>query len=170
MSRNISDCQNLARAKAGQFCQNGVCLKISERNWLGSAGGIPPTPPSRPPRFACPTETLEWRREPERKGQFQVFLWRQILFNIAIKRSFWAKQKFGQNPARIFLLIAVRRPERSESLQGVAKSERFWVVSAFGGGNAERSLIIFERLPARFFASFFLKEKIWEFRCFWFFF
>ncbi|OGZ38319.1 MAG: hypothetical protein A3F21_02945 [Candidatus Portnoybacteria bacterium RIFCSPLOWO2_01_FULL_38_39] len=53
----------------------GVCLKISERNWLGSAGGIPPTPPFRPPRLACPTD----RREPERKGRFQVFLWRQIL-------------------------------------------------------------------------------------------
>ena len=25
----------------------------------GEAGGIPPTPPFRPPRFACPTETLE---------------------------------------------------------------------------------------------------------------
>jgi hypothetical protein len=29
----------------------GVCLKISERNWLGSAGGIPPDPPFRPPRL-----------------------------------------------------------------------------------------------------------------------
>ncbi|TAL49511.1 recombinase family protein, partial [Patescibacteria group bacterium] len=38
----------------------GVCLKISERNWLGSAGGIPPTPSFRPPRLACPTD----RREP----------------------------------------------------------------------------------------------------------
>jgi len=26
-------------------------LKISERNWLGSAGGIPPAPPFRPPRL-----------------------------------------------------------------------------------------------------------------------
>ncbi|KKT15035.1 MAG: hypothetical protein UW83_C0008G0012 [Parcubacteria group bacterium GW2011_GWD1_44_9] len=41
------------------FLTGGVCLKISERNWLGSAGGIPPTPPFRPPRLACPTETLE---------------------------------------------------------------------------------------------------------------
>ena len=37
----------------------GVCLKISERNSLGSAGGIPPTPPFRSLRLACPTETLE---------------------------------------------------------------------------------------------------------------
>jgi len=43
----------------------GVCLKISERNWLGLAGGIPPTPPFRPPRLACPTD----KREPERKGK-----------------------------------------------------------------------------------------------------
>src|SRR3989344_5709291 len=61
----------------------GVCLKISERNWLGpacvetsagrSAGGIPPKPPFRTPRL-----------EPERKGRFQVFLWRQIL----VKQSY----------------------------------------------------------------------------------
>src|SRR3989344_69413 len=37
-------------------------------------GGIPPPPPFRPPRLACPTD----RREPERKGRFQVFLWRQF--------------------------------------------------------------------------------------------
>ena len=36
--------------------QSGVCLKISERNSLGSAGGIPPTPPFRPPRLACPND------------------------------------------------------------------------------------------------------------------
>jgi len=60
-------------ASAGE---GGVCLKISERNWLGpacvetSAGN----PPFRPPRLAYPTD----RREPEPKGRFQVFLWRQI--------------------------------------------------------------------------------------------
>ena len=32
-----------------------------------------------------------------------------------------AEQKFRQNPAGIFLLMSVRRPERSESPQGVAK-------------------------------------------------
>jgi len=36
----------------------GVCLKISERNWLDLAGGIPPKLPFRPPRF-----------EPEWKGK-----------------------------------------------------------------------------------------------------
>ena len=51
---------------APDFC--GVCLKISERNWLGSAGGIPPTPPFRPSRL-----------EPERKGRFQVFSGRSPL-------------------------------------------------------------------------------------------
>ena len=31
----------------------------ARRGGLGSAGGIPPPPPFRPPRLACPTETLE---------------------------------------------------------------------------------------------------------------
>jgi len=30
-------------------CHGGVCLKISERNSLGSAGGIPPHTPLPPP-------------------------------------------------------------------------------------------------------------------------
>src|SRR3989344_4146595 len=39
-------------------------------NGTGGGGGaeLPPPPPSPPPRL-----------EPERKGRFQVFLWRQIL-------------------------------------------------------------------------------------------
>jgi len=40
-------------------------LKISEPISLtGSAGGIPPKPPFRPPRLACPTEAVR-RREAE---------------------------------------------------------------------------------------------------------
>jgi hypothetical protein len=37
----------------------GVYLKKSELilRAIGSAGGIPPEPPFRPPRLACPTET-----------------------------------------------------------------------------------------------------------------
>ena len=35
------------------------------------------------------------------------------------------RRRIWGNFAGISLLIAVRRPERSESLQGVAKSERF---------------------------------------------
>jgi len=35
-----------------RFLISGVCLKISERNSLGEAGGIPPTPPSA--RRICP--------------------------------------------------------------------------------------------------------------------
>ena len=95
-----------ARVVSGIFSRSGATMKITD-SW--------PSPSS-------PTKTelngffkaRRWdarRREQERKGQFQVFLWRQILFNIAIKRSFWAKQKFGQNPARIFLLITVMSPE-----------------------------------------------------------
>ncbi len=48
--------------------RSGVCSKITEPNWLGSAGGIPPTSP-----FA----RLALKRK--RKGRFQAFLWRQIL-------------------------------------------------------------------------------------------
>jgi hypothetical protein len=44
-----------------------VCLKISERNSLGSAGGISLALFFRPPRL-----------EPERKERLQVFLWWQI--------------------------------------------------------------------------------------------
>src|SRR3989344_4627751 len=37
----------------------GVCLKISERNWLGSAGGIPP--PTQYERFSVCVLVLECR-------------------------------------------------------------------------------------------------------------
>jgi len=35
-----------------------------------------------------------------------------------------AEKLIWENPARIFSLIAVHFPERSESLQGVARAER----------------------------------------------
>ncbi|PIU03746.1 hypothetical protein COT44_01565 [Candidatus Shapirobacteria bacterium CG08_land_8_20_14_0_20_39_18] len=53
------------------------CLFENIRTEIASGLGgrnSPPKPPFRPPRLACPTD----RREPERKGRFQVFLWRQI--------------------------------------------------------------------------------------------
>jgi len=43
-----------------------------------------------------------------------------IEYNIAIKRSFCEAKIWGKF-AGFFLLIAVRRPERSESPQGVAR-------------------------------------------------
>jgi hypothetical protein len=55
MSRRFAPRQHLSislNVKLG-----GVCLKISERNWLGSAGGIPPHAPLPP---AAPVRL--WRR------------------------------------------------------------------------------------------------------------
>jgi len=44
--------------KSATADEGGVYLKISEQISLtGSAGGIPPELPFRPPRLACPTET-----------------------------------------------------------------------------------------------------------------
>jgi len=49
----------------------------------------------------------------------------QIATNLCDLEKF-SEGKFGQNPARIFLLIAVRRPKRSESPQGVVKIRRIF--------------------------------------------
>jgi len=40
-----------------------------------------------------------------------------------LTKSLSISKKFGQNPARIFLLMSVQRLEQSESLQVVARSE-----------------------------------------------
>jgi hypothetical protein len=59
----------------------GVCSKISERNWLSSAGGIPPHPPSAP-RLAYPTETEKVKAGTGAERTISSFLWRQILPSI----------------------------------------------------------------------------------------
>jgi len=50
----------------------GVCLKISERNSLGSAGGRGVWEEFRPPRLACPTEAVR-RREAEAERAISSF-------------------------------------------------------------------------------------------------
>ena len=67
-------------ALVGQSISTWRCLFENIRTELAGGGGgggapPPPPPPPPPPRLACPTD----RREPERKGRFQVFLWRRIL-------------------------------------------------------------------------------------------
>ena len=56
--RSVAKAMARQRPKSATADEGGVYLKISEQISLtGSAGGIPPELPFRPPRLACPTET-----------------------------------------------------------------------------------------------------------------
>jgi len=59
---------------------SGVCLKISERNWLGSAGGIPPPHP--------PSARLALNRSG--KDDFKFFFGGKF-FQLLLSFIFWIK-------------------------------------------------------------------------------
>jgi hypothetical protein len=57
---------------------------------IGSAGGIPPEPPFRPPRLACPTEAVR-RREVEAKRTISSFSIHSANYEILTNFSFGGK-------------------------------------------------------------------------------